>query len=56
MYLSEDTLITICLSIRSLILKIPNLKRFSVRLGDIERSELKNLNCALDVANIMTAS
>jgi hypothetical protein len=56
MYLSEDTLITICLSIRSLILKIPNLKRFSVRLGDIERSELKNLNCALDVASIMTAS
>jgi hypothetical protein len=56
MYISEDTVITICLSIQSLILKIPSLKRFSVRLGDIERSDLKNSNYALDVASIRTAS
>jgi hypothetical protein len=56
MYLSEDTVITICLSILCLILKIPTLKRFSFRLGDIERSDLKNLNYALDVASIRTAS
>jgi hypothetical protein len=56
MYLSEDTLITICLSIRSPILKIPTLKRLSVRLGDIERSDWKNSNYALDVTSIKTTS
>jgi hypothetical protein len=56
MCLFEDTLITICLSIRGPILKIPTLKRFSVRLGDIERSDWKNLNYALDVASIRTSS
>jgi hypothetical protein len=42
---SDETIITICLCIRSLIVKIMIPKCLSVQLGDIKRSDRWNSNC-----------